>query len=80
MRSLFYPLLRVKEVSLTNRGSVQKNGKIEEVSLPCSLDKVQSELASVFDKNGKGVAIATHPPLVLFGSLPSTVALSLLWN
>ena len=70
-----------KEVSLTNQGSVQKNGKIEEVSPPRS---------SVFDKNGKGVAIepprwpgvtiepfATHPPLVLFGSLPSTVATQL---
>jgi light-independent protochlorophyllide reductase subunit N len=37
------------------------NGKIEEVGPP---------------QNGKGVA-ATHPPLVLFGSLPSTVATQL---
>lgn len=40
-----------KQVLLLNQGSVQKNGKIEEV--------------------------ATHPPLVLFGSLPSTVATQL---
>ena len=80
-----------KEMSLTNQGSVQKNGKIEEVSPSRSLDyKAQSELASVFVKNGNRVAIepprwpgvaieplATHPPLVLFGSLPSTVATQL---
>jgi light-independent protochlorophyllide reductase subunit N len=43
-----------KNMSLTNQGSDQKNGKIKEVS-----------------------PLATHPPLVLFGSLPSTVAAQL---
>jgi hypothetical protein len=59
-------LAEASSTDITHQSSwdVNKDAKQTEAISPRSLDKVQSELASVFDKKGKGVR---RPPLAIEG-------------